>query len=157
MSQLYYESVWIELIVAETENLKLKTENWKHYSKIILKCVNSIVGPIFLYFLMREQYVNSEPMWGYCSCAEKKKDKTWKWKRKFKHNANTHYVSYYNWLFITFKWTYYFFLHHLKSTISIWTVVIQIVVFYVFLHFCDGDLTINQKKKKTNNKNWTVV
>ena len=41
-----------------------------------------------------------------------------------------------------------FFLHHLKSTISIWTVVIQIVVFYVFLHFCDGDLTINQKKKK---------
>ena len=24
--------------------LKLKTENWKHYSKIIFKCVNSIVG-----------------------------------------------------------------------------------------------------------------
>ena len=38
-------SVWIELIVAE--NLKLKTENWKHCSKIIFKCVNSIVGPIF--------------------------------------------------------------------------------------------------------------
>ena len=35
-------SVWIELIL-----LKLKTENWKHCSKIIFKCVNSIVGPNF--------------------------------------------------------------------------------------------------------------
>ena len=35
-------SVWIELIFAEIENW-----NWKHYSKIIFKCVNSIVGPIF--------------------------------------------------------------------------------------------------------------
>ena len=34
--------VWIELIL-----LKLKTENWKHCSKIIFKCVNSTVGPIF--------------------------------------------------------------------------------------------------------------
>ena len=30
-------SVWIQL----------KTENWKHYSKIIFKCVNSTVGPFF--------------------------------------------------------------------------------------------------------------
>ena len=36
------ESVWIELIL-----LKLKTENLKHCSKIIFKCVNSTVGPIF--------------------------------------------------------------------------------------------------------------
>ena len=36
------ESVWIELIL-----LKLKTENWKYCSKIIFKCVNSTVGPIF--------------------------------------------------------------------------------------------------------------
>ena len=35
-------SVWIELNL-----LKLKIENWKHYSKIIFKCVNSIVEPIF--------------------------------------------------------------------------------------------------------------
>ena len=34
--------VWIELIL-----LKLKTENLKHCSKIIFKCVNSTVGPIF--------------------------------------------------------------------------------------------------------------
>ena len=27
--------------------LKLKIENWKHCSKIIFKCVNSAVGPIF--------------------------------------------------------------------------------------------------------------
>ena len=27
--------------------LKLKTENWKHYSKIVFKCVNSTVQPIF--------------------------------------------------------------------------------------------------------------
>ena len=39
---LHLRSVWIELIL-----LKLKTENWKHCSKIIFKCVNSIVGPIF--------------------------------------------------------------------------------------------------------------
>ena len=34
--------VRIELIFAETENW-----NWKHCSKIIFKCVNSTVGPIF--------------------------------------------------------------------------------------------------------------
>ena len=44
----YYGSVWIELIVAETEN-------WKYCSKIIFKCVNSVVGPIFNIF----KYVNS--------------------------------------------------------------------------------------------------
>ena len=41
-------SVWIELIIAETEN-------WKYYSKIIFKYVNSIVRPIFNIF----KYVNS--------------------------------------------------------------------------------------------------
>ena len=35
-------SVWIELIL-----LKLKTENWKYCSKIIFKCINGIVRPIF--------------------------------------------------------------------------------------------------------------
>ena len=34
--------VWIKLIL-----LKLKTENWKHCSKIIFKCVNSAVWLIF--------------------------------------------------------------------------------------------------------------
>ena len=36
------ESVWIHLIFDEIENW-----NWKHYSEIIFKCVNSAVGPIF--------------------------------------------------------------------------------------------------------------
>ena len=30
--------------------LLLKTENWKHYSKIIFKCVNSIVGSFLIFF-----------------------------------------------------------------------------------------------------------
>ena len=42
MKYQLYGFVWIELIL-----LKLKIENWKHYSKIIFKCVNSAVGPIF--------------------------------------------------------------------------------------------------------------
>ena len=36
-------------------NWKLKTENWKHCSKIIFKCVKSIVGPIFNIFLVHKQ------------------------------------------------------------------------------------------------------
>ena len=36
---ILYGSVWIELII-------IKTENWKHCSKIIFKCVNSILGPV---------------------------------------------------------------------------------------------------------------
>ena len=39
---LFFGSVWIELIFAETENW-----NRKYCSKIIFKCVNSIVRPIF--------------------------------------------------------------------------------------------------------------
>ena len=26
-------------------------ENWKHYNKIIFKCINSVIGPIFNFFL----------------------------------------------------------------------------------------------------------
>ena len=41
-------SVWIQLIFSETEN-------WKYCSKIIFKCVNNIVRPIFNIF----KYMNS--------------------------------------------------------------------------------------------------
>ena len=34
--------------------LKLKTENWKHCSRIIFKCVNSIVEPIFNIFILNK-------------------------------------------------------------------------------------------------------
>ena len=40
--------------------------------------MKSTVGPIFNIFnawTVHEQYVNSEPMWGYCSRAGKKKKK----------------------------------------------------------------------------------
>ena len=40
--RINYGSIWIEFIL-----LKLKNENWKHCSKIIFKCMNSIVRPIF--------------------------------------------------------------------------------------------------------------
>ena len=39
----YFGQFWIELIVAETEN-------WKYCNKIIFKCVNSTVRPIFNIF-----------------------------------------------------------------------------------------------------------
>ena len=41
----------------KTENWKLKIENWKHCSKIIFKCVNSNVGPIFNIFFMNKVVV----------------------------------------------------------------------------------------------------
>ena len=41
----------------------LKTKNWKHYGKIIFKCVNSAVGPIFNIFLLKKVVV------GPVSCA----------------------------------------------------------------------------------------
>ena len=40
--------LWIQFIL-------LKTKNWKHYSKIIFKCVNSVVRPIFNIFFSDEQ------------------------------------------------------------------------------------------------------
>ena len=44
--------VWILLIL-------LKIESWKHYSKIIFKCVNSAVWPIF-----NESFVEKIGLWG---------------------------------------------------------------------------------------------
>ena len=38
--------IWIPLIT--------KTENWKHYSKIMFKCVNSVVRPSFKFFLLKK-------------------------------------------------------------------------------------------------------
>ena len=47
--------VWIELIL-----LKLKTYYWNYCSKIIFKCVNSIVGPIF-----NEKVIKKWNLWVY--------------------------------------------------------------------------------------------
>ena len=46
----YVGSVQIQLIL-------LKTENWKHCKKIIFKCVNSAVGPIFNFFFLNKVVV----------------------------------------------------------------------------------------------------
>ena len=90
-------SVWIELIVAETEK-------WKHCSKIIFKCVNSVVGPIFNIFkfinsaaTVCEQWflsLYSKFMWFYCSCVEKKKKKTQNVEIEIRkmRNSNGYYV-----------------------------------------------------------------
>ena len=40
----------LDLLLLKTENWRLKTENWKYCSKIIFKCVNNIVEPIFNIF-----------------------------------------------------------------------------------------------------------
>ena len=53
-------SVWIELIFAETENW-----NWKYCSKIIFKCVNSAVEPIF-----NEKVVEKWNLWLRKQCTD---------------------------------------------------------------------------------------
>ena len=61
--------------------LKLKTENWKHCSKITFSCVNSVVGPVNSAWTMREQCffsLHSKIMWFYCSRVEGKKKKSTK-------------------------------------------------------------------------------
>ena len=39
--------------------LKLKIKNWKYYSKIIFKYVNSIMRPIFNFFFLNKMVVGS--------------------------------------------------------------------------------------------------
>ena len=64
---------------------KLKTENWKHCSKIIFKCVNSIVGLMNSAWTVREQYMNSVWIVFFVPCTvillftcREKKKKAWK-------------------------------------------------------------------------------
>ena len=78
-------SVWIQLIFAEIEN-------WKHCSKIIFKCINSVVGPI-----------NSAWIVFFVPCTVNScdvtidalgKKKVWKRKRGFGNaDPNPHLVS----------------------------------------------------------------
>ena len=95
--------VWIELIFVETENW-----NWKYCSKIIFKCVNSIVRPIFnkkvtekcnlwdrkqcTYALFTVDKVN------YCGLEKKKmKNVEEKRRRRFHCNPNGHQVNSCGW------------------------------------------------------------
>ena len=89
--------------------LKLKTKNWKHCSKIIFKCVNSTVGPIFNIFLRIKwlwvpwtvllQYMNSTatvlivPAFLQNEWNEKKKKLKRGRRRNFQPNPNGTWVS----------------------------------------------------------------
>ena len=68
--------------------LKLKTENWKYCSKIIFKCVNSIVRFIFNIFL-----VLVVPWNAWSEGKKKKKGKTQLWIQRKTLNPNEHYMS----------------------------------------------------------------
>ena len=45
MQLTYFWSLWLRVCLDRT--YFAETENWKHCSKIVFKCVNSAVGPIF--------------------------------------------------------------------------------------------------------------
>ena len=72
--------------------LKLKIENWKHCSKIIFKCVNSAMRPIFNEKIVekwslwvREQCTDAllmEDLVNNCGWGKKREEKTRTWKKK---------------------------------------------------------------------------
>ena len=82
--RVYLETVYF------AENWKLKNVNWKHCSKIIFKCVNSTVEPIFNEKVAKKWSLGVhehciEPTSVHCalkksqkSRLKKKKGKTWK-------------------------------------------------------------------------------
>ena len=68
---------------------KLKTENWKHCSKIIFKCVNSTVRPIFNKKVVKNWYLWVP--WTIYGCtvhAESQYSQLKKKKKKKAENAN---------------------------------------------------------------------
>ena len=100
----YFGSVWIQS----------KTYNWKHCSKIIFKCVNITVGPIF-----NEKIAEKWCLWilwtvhGCTIHAEKstKSAKKKNWKRR-KCNPNRTFVSFF------FSFFFFLFLKVLNSSYS---------------------------------------
>ena len=85
----YMGSVWIELIVA-------KTENWKYCSKIIFKYVNNIVRPIFNFFsawtVMNSVATVLVVPWNTWSEEKKKSGKTQLWIQRKTLNPNGTYI-----------------------------------------------------------------
>ena len=90
---LNYGSVWIQLIFAETEN-------WKHCSEIIFKCVNSAV-----IFIFNEKIAEKCNLWDswtvhLCTvhnwlvnnCWLNKKKNTWNAKRSRGRGIQTHTI-----------------------------------------------------------------
>ena len=97
-------SVWIGLIL-----LKLKTYCWNHCSKIIFKCVNSAVGPIFNEKIdkkwnlwVHEQCTNAlftekVNICGYCSLNSSRTPPKTREKKKKKKEQNAN-VVYETWI-----------------------------------------------------------
>ena len=89
----YVGSVRIQLIL-------LKTENWKHCNKIIFKCVNSAVGPIFnIYFFLNKVVVgpvNSALCLLHCEsmCMKSVVTVHMRWKKNWKHETQNVDVQY---------------------------------------------------------------
>ena len=90
-------------------------ENWKHCNKIIFKCVNSAMGPIFKFFLwikwlwapwiMHEQCALSPKSWNVCikKLLKKKKRKTQNGRRRKIHlNPNIYLILLHNMCGINF-------------------------------------------------------
>ena len=107
--------VWIELIFAETENW-----NWKHFSEIIFKCVNSAVESIF-----NKKVAEKCNLWDHKQCTDalftvdkvnycswtkkKKKEKNAAPKRRRRNNLdpNGHIILYMKFLLTYFlPWEY---------------------------------------------------
>ena len=97
--------------------LKLKTENWKHCSKIIFKCINSVLGPVNSTWAVHKQYMNNvfgplhgKIMWFYCSRKKKKKKKAWKrkmWTRDSVDSKRVLYMTNCNfYLFLLFSFNF---------------------------------------------------
>ena len=111
----YFWSWWLRVCLDRT--YFAETENWKHCSKIVFKCVNSAVGPIFnekidkkwnlwvreqcIYALFTENwskvaatvyvpYMNNSREWGENAWKKKKKKrKTQKLKRSKRQPKHT--------------------------------------------------------------------
>ena len=93
--------------------LKLKTENWKHCSKIIFKCINSVLGPVNSTWAVHKQYMNNvfgplhgKIMWFYCSRKKKKKRENAKCGRVIQWIPNGYYI----WQIVIFIYSFYFLL-----------------------------------------------
>ena len=131
----YFWSWWLRVCLDRT--YFAETENWKHCSKIVFKCVNSAVGPIFnekidkkwnlwvrvheqcIYALFTENwskvaatvhvpYMNSNRLWGENAWKKKMKGKTQKRNAAKRNALSKHYHNYT--LLSFFCWNSYTFL-----------------------------------------------
>ena len=73
--------------------LLLKTENWKHCSKIIFKCINSVVRPNF-----KEKFVEIRTCGSHEQCTEPTQKNADMQVPCFQCNPNIHYTMKWSWV-----------------------------------------------------------